>query len=291
MTGKRSETASLTSHSQAKRPRQGIEGKPVLNEDHGTLRLHRRNMTGQLPSFNDYHSAVADHEHGRLYIYGGSHPAAPDAEIIPTSDLYRCDTVRMEWTSLTVRALKYDLHPCVIFPQDKLHFRPRPDNEATQRLPALHQPATMFVTLNKGSFLYIFGGRDITGKELSIMLAVDLDNLDWWVVHIDGGPVAPRRAADMTAIDNKLYIFGGVQESTHDDQLLASFCIAEYDKNADRWSWIVRDQQYPDHVSSMGHQSLITPVYGGKKILLMSGRANDTEVSSSFHNASLLHKY
>ena len=174
--------------------------------------------------------------------------------------------------------------PFVTASQDKLHFRLRPDNDTTQRLPALHLPATAFAALNGRNIFLIFGGRDIADKTSSDLIALDVDSLEWWVVHVDGGPVMPRRAADMT---DRLYIFGGDYEPNRDDNnLLESFSIAEYRHSTDRWTWVVLDEPYPGHVPSLGYQCSIAPVYGGKKILLLPGREDADEASSFSYNVS-----
>ena len=151
----------------------------------------------------------------------------------------------------------------------------------------MHLVATTFAALNGKNIFFIFGGRDIANERISSdLIAIDVDKLEWWVVHIDGGPIAPRRAADMTVIGNKLYIFGGDNED--DDNLLESFSIAEYCDKTDRWTWVVRDEPYPDHVPYLGYQSSIATVYGGKKILLMPGRDDGDEASSFSYNTSQL---
>jgi hypothetical protein len=170
--------------------------------------------------------------------------------------------------------------PCLTTLQDNLHFNLRPDNDTMQRLPAIHLPAATFATLNGRNTFFIFGGRYNTDKISSDLIAIDVDDLEWRIVHVDGGPVTPRRAAEMTVIGNKLYIFGGDKGfSCNDNDVLNSFSLAEYCCDTDRWTWVVRDEPYPDHVPFLGYQALIAPVYGGKKILLMPGRERIKEAS------------
>jgi hypothetical protein len=142
-------------------------------------------------------------------------------------------------------------------------------------LPALRKSATTFLRLNGRKFILIFGGRK--NKTVSSDLyAVDVDDLAWWAVRVEGGPVAARMCASIVAIDTRIYIFGGL---TFAEEAVLSFCVAEYTPDDRRWKWIVCDQPYPQHIPDLGYGGEAIPVYNGKKIMLTGGRTEDTSVS------------
>lgn len=106
---------------------------------------------------------------------------------------------------------------------------------------------------------------DGTGPTSDLYL-ICLDMMKWWQVDIPN-EVSPRVDAEMTFIDNRLYIFGG---RGHE-----SYSIANFDSNTDRWTWVVCDKPYPPHVPHFGFAGNAIPVYGDKQILLIPGCANE----------------
>lgn len=133
-------------------------------------------------------------------------------------------------------------------------------------------------------FLLSFGGRlGIEGSPSQDLVALDLDSLIWSIVPIQGNAVRGRMSATMVVIGQQIFIFGGLglNNTTSEYEVLNSFFVAECtcDENYGSWAWLVRDQDYPTGVPSLGFDNLQgIPVYDGKKILLTSGRLNSEEV-------------
>ena len=236
-------------------------------------------MIGDLPSFNDWMSHITDGNH--LYMFGGCRPNDSD----PTSDFYRWDVQTMEWTNLTVRRPRsHCWHKIELSLKNATRFgsmNPFGDLPATKPLPSLHQPSIASFYLGQKKFMLLFGGR-IKKKLSSDLIAVNLEDLTWFIVQVDGDPVTPRMASSMVTVDNRVFIFGGVGSR---DETLDNFCVAEYTTHDMKWRWVVRDEQYPRHVPSLGMGLEAISVYGGKKILLLAGRDDDQDVSPNIHNS------
>lgn len=128
--------------------------------------------------------------------------------------------------------------------------------------------------------MFVFGGHDpITNQVTSDLIAINVDDLSWWYVKIEGGPITGRIQSALVALDNRLYIFGGKKKfnTAGHSPSFASYSAAEY--VADQgWRWILRDQLYPPGLPSLGAGGKAIPVFGNKKILLTSGRLGDYEV-------------
>jgi hypothetical protein len=158
-------------------------------------------------------------------------------------------------------------------------MNPFGDQPVTQPLPCLHQPAIALFHVGLKKFLLLFGGRNKETLSRDL-IAVNLDELTWFIVQVEGASVLPRQSSSMVVIDNRLFIFGGIGLSgRRDNEILNSYCVAEYSNHDTKWRWIVRDEQYPDHIPSLGQDSRAISVYGGKKILLTAGRDSDLDVS------------
>lgn len=134
--------------------------------------------------------------------------------------------------------------------------------------------------MNGGHFVFVFGGHDPSKNQaMADLIAIDVDDLSWWYVKIEGGPITGRIQSALVGIENRLYVFGGKEKFTNagHSPSFASYCVAEY--VADRgWTWSVRDQPYPPGLPSLGAGGKAIPVYENKKILLTPGRSGDHEV-------------
>lgn len=158
-------------------------------------------------------------------------------------------------------------------------MNPFGDQPITKPLPCLHQPAIALFHIGLKRFMLLFGGRNKRTLS-SELIAVNLDELTWFTIQIEGAPATPRRSSSMAAIGNRLFIFGGVGlNGGSENKVLNTYCVAEYTNHDMKWRWIVRDKPYPDHVPSLGWDLNATSVYGGKKILLTAGRNGDLDVS------------
>jgi hypothetical protein len=158
-------------------------------------------------------------------------------------------------------------------------MNPFGDQAVIKPLPCLHQPAIALFHIGLKKFMLLFGGRN-KRKLSSDLIAVNLDELTWFTIQVEGASPTPRRSSSMAAIGNRVFIFGGVGLSGgSENKILNTYCVAEYSNHDMKWRWIVRDEPYPDHVPPLGWDLTATSVYGGKKILLTAGRDDDLNVS------------
>jgi len=235
-------------------------------------------MKGNLPPFNDWMGHLSEGNH--LYMFGGCRPN----DTKPTSDFYLCDIRSMEWTNLTVRCLhpratlsdsQSRLKNTTRFLSNPMNRDPFADqhNPVTKPLPRLHKPALASFHVGQKKFMLLFGGR-IKKTLSSELIALDIHELTWFVVQMEGASVVSRMSPIMVTIDRRIFIFGGCGE---DGEILNTYCVAEYTQP--KWRWIVRDEPYPGHVPSLGLDLDAASVFGGKKILLTAGRDNDADVS------------
>ena len=94
---KRPATARIHAHSPAKR----------LRTDSGTVIAFAaldgwevKPNFGDCPAYADHSGWAEDPSNNMVYMLGGVYPG--DEDLIPTSDLYACDTRTMKWINLTV---------------------------------------------------------------------------------------------------------------------------------------------------------------------------------------------
>ena len=154
-------------------------------------------------------------------------------------------------------------------------MNPFGDQSVIKPLPRLHQPAIASFYVGQKKFMLLFGG--VNKKTLSSdLIAVNLDELTWFIVQVEGAPVTTRTSSRMVTVGNRVFIFGGVGG---DSKFLDTYCVAEYNNHDMKWRWTVRDKPYPAHVPSLGQNLEAVSVYGGKKILLTAGRDDDQDVS------------
>ena len=136
------------------------------------------------------------------------------------------------------------------------------------------------------SIIFIFGGFNIDeDKAVSTLIAVDVINLEWWYVNVEGGNVAGRINPVVVAAEQKLFIFSGYRKfSKTDTKPFQSYSIATYQLDLHRWQWEARDVPNsgsipPDHhIFSAG-----MAVYNGKKILLTPGKLYYSEEKEASH--------
>ncbi|KAF9020618.1 hypothetical protein BDZ89DRAFT_1116320 [Hymenopellis radicata] len=186
-----------------------------------------------LPKFNDWVNVVVDSDNGQLVMYGGT--AVDDGE---SNQFHILDIETMTWKPL----------PKLI--------------KATFEL---------FKTSTGRRFVLSFGGVESpSGETSSKIVAIDLDQLVWFYVRVQGGEVTPRVNVAMVVVKNRLYIFGGRDEIDAEANSCRSYSIAEYDDD-NGWSWIAADVPYAAEVD-VGYDGTVIPIYDGLKILLGPGR-------------------
>lgn len=153
-----------------------------------------------------------------------------------------------------------------------------------RRLPRLQSASATFLAVNGRHFVLLFGGHDFEKDQvMSDLIAIDVDDMAWWYVNIEGGPVKGRIQSALVAIDHRIFIFGGknkFNQKGHSPSF-SSWCMAEYTAGKG-WRWVVCDQDYPPGLPSLGAGGKAIPIFGNKKILLTAGRSGDKEVRSTF---------
>ncbi|KAK0460700.1 uncharacterized protein EV420DRAFT_1306669 [Desarmillaria tabescens] len=232
--------------------------------------------TGSLPHFNDWCTIVVDDIGKKIYMYGGSRPN--DRSCIPTNDFHVLDIDTMQWKKLAPKFWSNAHQP----------FEPVGKSKP---LPSLFKPACTFLHFQETTYIFMFGGFDVDEEAVSSrLIAIDLDDSQWWYVEVEGGDVCGRMNASMIGINNKLFIFGGRASYDKESLGMASYSIAEYTNH--RWNWMSgrRDRAYDAHVPPLGFGGRALSVHGGRKILLTPGRlANKTPVNMQESNSIFFH--
>ncbi|KAJ7766332.1 hypothetical protein DFH07DRAFT_881336 [Mycena maculata] len=246
-----------------------IHPVPPAAEANGGLAHTKHRLGGERPFFNDWVWPLVDHQNQKIYSYGGVRPL--DESNSPTADFHRLDVRTMQWQNLT----------------DELRFRPRnyifdPFRKASldrRRLPALTESACTIITMDGGTFFLLFGGHD-SDNPTADLIAVDLEDLIWWFVDIQGTPIRPRMSASMVATGHQIFIFGGRDRFDDDAPEIRTYSIAKYDPRT-RWTWTVSDGPLPPDLPFLGYSIQATTVHDGQKILLTRGRIDDRPIDMS----------
>lgn len=212
----------------------------------------------------------------KIYMYGGSRPN--DKQCIPTNDFHVLNVDTMQWKNLSPKCWSNA-------------YRPFEPIGKSKPLPSLFKPACTVLHFKETNYIFMFGGYDVDEEVMSSrLIAIDLDDAQWWYVEIEGGNVSGRINASMVGIENKLFIFGG-RESYDEKALgLASYSIAEYVDH--RWKWMSgrRDRAYDARVPPLGFDGQALSVHGERKILLTPGRlANKAPVNMQESNSIFFH--
>lgn len=140
--------------------------------------------------------------------------------------------------------------------------------------------------------LFLFGGQingtdeDDLGEVSNELIAIDVDNLKWWIVDVAGGEVATRLEARLVVVDDQLFIFSGKTYINERFQPTESYNMATFRNR--QWTWDVRDVPYPAHVPALGFCCGAATIRDGDtpKILLtvgctdMNAACTDSTVSS-----------
>lgn len=253
----------------------GDQAEPVQYEA-GPEGYKKIKSTGSPPHFNDWCTIVVDDIGKKIYMYGGSRPN--DEDFIPTNDFHVLDVGTMQWKKLSPKCWS-NAH------------RPFETVGKSKPLPSLFKPACTFLHFKETNYIFMFGGYDADEGALSSrLIAIDLDDAQWWYVKIEGDDVRGRINASMVGIDNKLFIFGGRKSYKETSLGIASYSIAEYTDY--RWKWMPRrrDRAYDAHVPPLGFDGRALSVHGGKKILLTPGRlTNKAPVDMQEPNSIFFH--
>ncbi|KAF9477643.1 hypothetical protein BDN70DRAFT_934033 [Pholiota conissans] len=222
-----------------------------------------KDASGTFPPYNNHFVLLQDHFNKKLYSIGGSR--CDDKGNNPTSDFCVCDiSAGMIWTDLTAPFSRVER------------------NRSKKGLPPISFPGVALFRMDENSYIVMFGGCDADEKRpRSEMVIIDLDNLEWWQMQIEGS-VAPRIDPAMVTIDNSIYVFSGYRQSGGSSQALQSYSVAECDLESGIWRWTTRDCPYSALVPVGQAFQEAFSIYNGTKILLTSGRttANSKEAIS-----------
>ncbi|KAJ7764620.1 hypothetical protein DFH07DRAFT_956077 [Mycena maculata] len=136
--------------------------------------------------------------------------------------------------------------------------------------------------------LLLFGGQingadmDDLGEVSNELIAVDVDNLKWWVVDVAGGPVTARLESRLVIVGDQFFIFGGKTYVDGQFQPTESYSVATLRNH--QWTWDAHDVPYPAHVPVLGSACDAVVIREGDttKILLSVGWHNiDPNTSAS----------
>ncbi|TFK32387.1 hypothetical protein BDQ12DRAFT_502421 [Crucibulum laeve] len=239
-----------------------------------------KTMKGSHPPFNDWFRHYTDLEGQKSYLYGG---VEVDVETSPSCDFHVCDLKTMNWTNIT---------DSLTFRQPYNPFSSINREQKYTKLPALLEPACTIMKLEGGTYFLIFGGYDAEKEcTTSELIAVDLDSLEWFYIPVSGGSVANRTSAEIIAIRNHLFVFGGRKEPNNRAPPYASYSVIEYNPNVGTWSWELCDQPFPFSRTAhpLGYNIVATAIYAGKKILLTPGQISDARIDFSSNVIVLFH--
>ncbi|KAK7042509.1 hypothetical protein R3P38DRAFT_3448567 [Favolaschia claudopus] len=203
-----------------------------------------RKLLGDAPPCEVPCSFAIDHEQQTVFFNTYD-------ENTKASEIYACNPQTRTWKNIT-KTIRHLPHPLG-------------SPERAEQLPPRYGGSMAFYKIKSTGqrVLLLFGGQvnglktdddgpDGPGEVSNEMLAIDVDNLKWWVIDIAGGRVSPRVQARMLVVDDSLFVFGG-QTYDGDVRLAAneSYCIASYNNYA--WTWDVRDEPYPAHTPALGY--------------------------------------
>src|SRR5882762_10929409 len=96
--------------------------------------------------------------------------------------------------------------------KNTIRFSPDPANPFSNRLiqkplPRIHLPALAMFYVGQNKFMLLFGGRKQLGHKLtSDLIAVNLQELTWFIVSVEGASVIPRMSPSMITVGNCAYI-------------------------------------------------------------------------------------
>ena len=114
-----------------------------------------------------------------------------------------------------------------------------------------------FIEIEHRSLVVLWGGapRDSTGDFLNPtadLILIDVDSCLWWKEHVEGTKPKPRMLAAIAAVENQIFIFGGIskypQYAESAVTTLLTYSILRFVREKKSWSWVVTDKTYPPHI-------------------------------------------
>lgn len=126
---------------------------------------------------------------------------------------------------------------------------------------------------------YIYSDEDSEGEANSKLFLVDVSDHaqpQWWCQKVEG-TAQPRLDATVIVINNKIYLFGGVDKAHGPTESpgvqLRSYSILEHDWVGHYWKWEACDVPYPTKdVAEEINFGYAVPVSRDNRILLFPSR-------------------
>ncbi|KAJ6625091.1 hypothetical protein B0H10DRAFT_2003671, partial [Mycena sp. CBHHK59/15] len=226
-------------------------------------------LEGDAPLYQPPTGYASDHENDRVYFN-----TYDDTEKLKKSEIYCCDFRTKRWKNIT----------------KSIHHLPPPlgSPRRKEQLPSRYGAGMAFYksTIHRQHMLLLYGGQTdglatAPGAVSNELIAVDVDNTKWWVVHVAGGKAVPRVQSRLVVSGDTFCIFGGKTFVGGAFQPINSFCVATFRDM--EWRWDVLDEPYPSHIPPLGWCCPATVVDRGRKILLNVGctdREDEVDVSA-----------
>ncbi|KAF7366774.1 hypothetical protein MSAN_00935700 [Mycena sanguinolenta] len=226
--------------------------------------LSSQKLRGDPPPCEIPSSFAIDHEEQTLFFNTYN-------ERDQSSEIFSCDLKKKTWKNIT-KAIRHLPHPIGT-------------PERAQQLPPRYGGTMAYYKMKPSGqrLLLLFGGQvngldpDGHGEVSNEMIAIDVDNLRWWVIGIAGGPVVPRVEAHLIIVNDQLFVFGGKERVDEQLETTESYSVASFTNNS--WIWDVRDEPYPSHVPALGSSCDAVTIQDGdtQKILLTVGCTDSTK--------------
>ncbi|KAF8909716.1 hypothetical protein CPB84DRAFT_1765289 [Gymnopilus junonius] len=225
-----------------------------------------KQLQGGYPPLTVHSKTVIDSTREKVYIYGGW--ILGDEGEMPTPNFHVFDARTMTFTDLT-KSLTY------VAPGKPASKAMR--NRKCRSLPSRSQAGLAFLEIRGQPMIFIFGGHDVGNPEgpSSTLIAINMELREWYIVEIEKNDFeapAPRVRPTLVGVNEKLYIFGGIQKFSDPWVHHRTYSIIEFQPSSRKWKWVAVDVPYPATVPAgkvFGHG---IPVYGGLMILLLPGK-------------------
>ena len=215
----------------------GTESDAIAGHRDGTWT--RLATTGPAPSERST-PAVAAIGH-KIYVFGGGRDDVVNGDVAIYDDLHRFDTVKQRWDVLT---------PAGAIPPPRVFAAS-----------VAHPPSRRMLVFGGAFFGPFFSDFSAYGD----LWAYDVDANAWTELHPSNAGPSPRSRPSAWIVDDKLYIFGGVNSFF---QVLDDLWVYDLDSNA--WTELIplgaAGSPPPRHEAANGIRGGRLVIYGGEAI-------------------------
>ncbi|KAH9484430.1 hypothetical protein JR316_0003912 [Psilocybe cubensis] len=229
-----------------------------------------QDVTGNnIPTIEDLHQVI-DASNGMMYMY------KPAETTKKGCSLFVFNPLTMKVDDLSNR-LQYRKRRSSIVTDTV-------DSHEKKKFPMIDFPSLAIIQSGTSKFLAVIGGYIYTDEipdgepnnKLFLIDVTDQARPHWWCQKVEGR-AQPRLDATAIVVDNRVYLFGGVDRPNGPTEEpgvhLRSYSILEHDWDIHRWKWIVSDVPYPPQdvpeEINFGHG---VPVFFGGRLLLFPSR-------------------